>query len=552
MLHAHSPCAATSSKRTCVRCAMLIILLLCTFAPGTRSLAQADSDRLRRLQNEAIRAGRADWGYWGTDPKTYYNWTKHSNRLVPVYTFGIDLKAVQGDQSVYRSVEALKRLYGAAPAGTVNSAADYFDQTDLFRIQTAAADSGKRFIILIVLDGLDWHTTRAAAVYRGGEVYWEGRGRGLRFQDYRGAATDFGCCVTSPHNEATEVDVNSQTLRGTDVASGGYDPRLGGDTPWSLPPDPGYLLGWNELRYHAGTDSANAATAMVTGVKSYNGALNVDIQGGQLSTIAHRLQQKAGFAVGVVTSVPISHATPAAAYAHNVTRDDYQDLTRDLLGLPSIAHPHAPLSGVDVLLGAGWGDDAETDTLQGENFIPGNKYLTDADRRRADVDTEGRYVVVERTAGQAGVKVLSDGATRAVQNRQRLLGVFGVPTGHLPYQTANGDYQPARGISEAEQYTPADLHENPTLADMTRAALAVLSSRSEKFWLMVEAGDVDWASHDVNLDNVIGSVLSGDEAFAAVVDWVENRNAWNTTAVIVTSDHGHSFVLTDPHVLVQR
>ena len=73
--------------------------------------------------------------------------------------------------------------------------------------------------------------------------------------------------------------------------------------------------------------------------------------GRQARTVSHELQAK-GFAIGVVTSVPISHATPACTYAHNVSRDDFQDLTRDLLGLPSIAHRSQPLPGVDVLLGS--------------------------------------------------------------------------------------------------------------------------------------------------------------------------------------------------------
>jgi alkaline phosphatase len=63
---------------------------------------------------------------------------------------------------------------------------------------------------------------------------------------------------------------------------------------------------------------------------------------------------------------------------------------------------------------------------------------------------------------------------------------------------------------------------------------------------MVEAGDVDWGSHANNIDTAIGAVKSGDAAFQAVVKWIERHGGWNDTAVIVTSDHGHMFVLTDP------
>ena len=81
-------------------------------------------------------------------------------------------------------------------------------------------------------------------------------------------------------------------------------------------------------------------------------------------------------------------------------------------------------------------------------------------------------------------------------------------TGHLPFATADGHYDPVIGVRRlAEVYSPADLAENPTLADMAQAALTVLSTNKNGFWLMIEAGDVDWANHDDNLDNSIGAVV---------------------------------------------
>jgi alkaline phosphatase len=417
-------------------------------------------------------------------------------------------------------------------------------------LQLAAAQAGKKNIILMVFDGLDWQTTRVAAHYRSGKAdYAEGRGTGLLFQDYRQAPTDFGFCVTSPHNEMTEFDVNTQTLTHRESSSaGGYDFQMAGATPWARPANPAYLLGWDAIRYHPVTDSANAASALVTGRKTYNGSINVDVDGNQLQTVAHVLQNR-GFSIGIVSNVPISHATPAAAYAHNVSRLDHQDLTRDLLGLPSISHPEDPLPGVDVLLGAGWNDEAVIDSDQGANHRAGNKYLTDIDRLRLATKSGGKYVLAERTAGQPGVSVLQSAVDTAIKEQKRLLGVFGVPSGHLPYRTANGDYQPTDGLTPTEVYTAADLSENPTLADLTRAALAVLAENPKGFWMMVEAGDVDWASHDVNIDNTIGAVLSGEEAFSAITDWVDANKAWSDTAIIVTSDHGHGFYLTNPQAI---
>src|SRR5690606_22298411 len=96
-----------------------------------------------------------------------------------------------------------------------------------------------------------------------------------------------------------------------------------------------------------------------------------------------------------------------------------------------------------------------------------------------------------------------------------------------------------------EKYSPEDIDENPTLADMAVAALEVLSKNEKGFWLMVEAGDVDWANHANNIDNSIGAVLSGAAAFEAVTRWIESHGGWDETVVLVTSDHGHYLFLND-------
>jgi alkaline phosphatase len=285
---------------------------------------------------------------------------------------------------------------------------------------------------------------------------------------------------------------------------------------------------------------------MTSGIKTYNGAINVDPRGRRMTTIAQTLQQRE-FSIGIVTSVPISHATPAAAYANNVSRDDYQDLTRDLLGLPSISHRRDPLPGVDVLIGCGWGENSDKEEQQGHNFVPGNKFITDFDLRAVDVEYGGRYRVAQRTPGRAGDEVLLDAARRARAEGTRLFGFFGVSPGHLPYRTADGQYN-----SLTEHYTDGDIRENPTLADMTRAALGLLSANKTGFWLMIEAGDVDWANHSNNIDDAIGAVVSGDEAFRMVTNWADKYNVWDDTAVILTADHGHYLVLTEPEVLVAK
>jgi len=536
---------------------------------ATADVIAAD-DFIRELQTQAIQSGKSPFGHWGPNPDKYTAWKTHTNRLIPVYTFGtraaakgIDLDSYTGTNSAYRSADALRRIYGRVPTNTVNPQAEYLDQTDLAALQRAGVaggkTGGKKYVFLVVFDGMDWQTTWAAAIYNRRDVaYRAGRGTGTHFQEYPSASTtQFGYMVTAPHNEGTQTNVDEQKiLNPGGTQPGGYDVGKMGPNPWTPGDDPLYPMGLSKIDpavpgEHAYADSAATATALCSGVKTYNDAINVDANGNQVSTVAHEMQQQ-GFSIGVVTSVPISHATPACAYAHNVHRDDYQDLTRDLLGLRSVSHPSQPLSGVDVLIGGGFGDakDQDPNGSQGKNFVPGNAWITADDLKTIDAAHGGKYVLSLREEGVAGRNRLADRAREAAQSGKRLFGFYGKFKGHLPFQTADGDYRPTIGNYKlAESYSPADLSENPKLADMTSAALVVLEKNPKGFWLMVEAGDVDWANHDNNIDNSIGAVNSGDAAVKIITDWVEHHSNWQESLLIVTADHGHYLVLERPELL---
>ncbi len=513
-------------------------------------------DYIASLQQTAIEAKSAPWGYWGTSPDKYSGWTNHSNRLIPVYSFGYPLDGVQGEQSAYRDQARIDAIYGRPVEESLNTEADYFDQIELYQLQKEAAAAGKKYIVVIVFDGMDWQTTWAAALYRNRAVaYRKGRGRGLAFQDYQGVETDFGFMVTSPWNEDMEFDVDSQVVVNSEKPPfGGYNAALSGATAWAEPASLPSLIGQDKALVHAVTDSASSATSMFAGIKSYNAAINVAPDGGKVVPVARELKDQ-GWSVGVVTSVPISHATPAATWSNNVSRNDYQDLSRDLVGLPSVANRTA-LPGVDVLIGGGWGEAKTSESEvkseirnQGDNFAPGNRYFADSDLEAIDVRNGGPYRVALRTPGARGNDVLAKAAEQAVRDGQRLFGMFGVARGQLPYATANGDYKPVVGVTGIENYVDADIEENPTLAEMTRAALKVLETNDKGFWLMVESGDVDWANHDNQIDNSIGAVFSGEAAFEEICRWAEARDCWNETAVFVTADHGHLLVITDPESL---
>ena len=562
----------------------LVLALICCVVAGdalaeetaVKSVAATSSevpateaaDIPKQLQAKAIEDDKAAFGYWGTDPDKYTGWTSHSNRLVPVYTFGtkgggdgVDMDSYTGPKSPYRSEARVQALYGYVPEKTVNPNAVWMDQTNVADMQRVAAAAGKKYIFLVVFDGMDWQTTRAAAVWNQKKVtYTEGRGHGTHFQDYDASGTtQFGFCVTSAHNEGTDVDVNTQAvINPGGTIRGGYDAVSAGGSPWDIPIDSGYLIGKPAAGNpkHNYTDSSSSATSMTAAIKTFNGGVNVDSNGTPVSTVAHELQRK-GWRVGAVSSVPISHATPAAAYAHNVSRDDYQDLTRDMLGLPSIQHPQTSLPGLDVVIGGGYGNTGDAkkgNASQGTNFVEGNIYLTDADLQAISIDHGGQYVTAVRTAGQKGSLVLQAAAAAAVKDNRRLLGFFGNGqyNGHLPFATADRRYDPAPGVGKkGETYSAADVEENPTLADMTTAAITVLGRDKTPFWIMVESGDVDWANHDDNIDTSIGAVNSGDDAVKVLTQWVESHSNWNESLLIVTADHGHMLNLVKPVLLIQ-
>ena len=549
-------------------------------ALAAASLAAAPddaSDHMKRLQTENVATARRKvdrpYHFGSQGPGgVFSNHTSHSNRLIPFYTFGrkIDPSAVTGANSVYRDADRLKALYGFLPENTLNPEAEYADQSDFAGLLADAVKKGAKHVFIVWFDGLDWPTTQAAAVAKTGRVYTGGKGSGLIFQDYTAdGSARFGNYVTAPTHDKNAPDVDAQTVAIPPTAlRGGYDARIAGPNAWTPGPlaaqAPGYLKGQAGDEKdkagvkaagrvpHAYTDSSTSAAEFISGKKAYNNGVNVLDDGTLAPTLFHSLQ-KQGWKVGTVTSVPFNHASPSAMYAHNVYRDDYQDLARDMLGLRSItqedgkepAHP-----GLDVVIGTGFGQEVHDKGLkaQGKNVRPGNLYLADADKAAIDVANGGKYVVAQTEPGAEGAATLAAAAGRAAAGGHRLFGFFGAKgLDHLPFRTADGRFDPAPNLNgKAESYSPSDLREQPALADMTRAALTVLTAKpGQPFALFIESGDVDFALHANNLDNAVGAVYSGEEAIKAVIEWVEKNSNWDDSVMVVAADHGHYLVIDD-------
>jgi alkaline phosphatase len=558
------------------------VVLLIGLAPG-RVWA---GDLLKELQSKYVETACENMPrvYHFGSQKTggvFSNHTSHTNRLVPVYVFGkkADLRSVTAENSRYRDAEKLKALYGAVPENTVNPCAVYADQSDLYRVQKDAIAHGVKYVFIIWFDGLDWPTTQAAAILKTGKVYSEGKGSGLIFQDYQAdGSSQYGFVVTSPTHDKSVQDVDRQTVSiPVDSMRGGYDAQIAGPNPWTLGPlglqAPGYFKGQSAEEaeragvrstgriLHAYTDSSQSAAEVVSGVKSYNSGLNITDDNRLVTTLFHELQDQ-GWKVGTVTSVPFCHASPAGMYAQNVDRDDYQDIGRAMLGIPGIiqeARQARLYPGLDVVIGTGFGINAKPQDLkkQGRNAVAGNLYLTDTDHAKLHVNNGGKYVCVQTEPGTAGGPSLLRAAMKAAHTGSRLFGFFGAQSfDHLPFRTADGRYDPAPSLDRsgrtipAERYSAADLESQPTLAQMTEAALNVLAAQpAQPFLLFVEAGDVDFALHANNLDNALGAIYSGEEAVRVVIQWVETHSNWDDSLLIVSSDHGHYMVLDDPGAL---
>jgi alkaline phosphatase len=291
----------------------------------------------------------------------------------------------------------------------------------------------------------------------------------------------------------------------------GYDPELGGEAPYPLlednPTRVSYFLSG------VAPDSAGTATAMSTGAKTDSTRIAWapgGFPGGELLTNPAYLRERYGMAVGLVTTVPITHATPAAFYAHNTHRNNYLEIGHEIL-----AHTRP-----DVIIGGGFAAPS---------------YLAEKDV--SDAKASNDWIVVERRPGVDGGVSLRAAADRAVVDGKGLFGLFGGLDGKFEYPVPSdtpGSPSIARGNIE-----------NPELADAVAAALRVLSANPNGFFTLIEQGDIDWANHNNDFASMIGCTHDLHKAVQAVVDFVDQPDDaidWDNTTLLITADHANSYL----------
>jgi alkaline phosphatase len=372
------------------------------------------------------------------------------------------------------------------------------------------ANTTPKHIILFIGDGMQY--SNEVALSR----YLHGTDTGLSWQDF-----DYRNFVTT-----WDIDTYNRFARQKGVPAFseddfnpliGYDPEKGGSEPWGLPgfKNENYFfralptMGGGDNTYAIpATDSASAATALATGIKTDTGNISWesgDPPGGGLTSIAEILKQ-AGMAIGIVTTVEFSHATPAAFAAHSTSRGNTGEISQEII------HATEP----DVVAGAGH-PDWVSGYISGGNV----EYLQNS----------GEWVFVERQNGVDGSTSILHASEEAVLEDKKLFGLYGGSTGCFgPTVVTDSPGNPSRNIKM----------EDPTLASAVEASLKVLSQNEDGFFLMVEQGDIDWANHYNDYGWMVGAMWDLNDAVEAAKDFIDIQGddvTWENTLVIITADH---------------
>ncbi len=276
-------------------------------------------------------------------------------------------------------------------------------------------------------------------------------------------------------------------------------------------------------------DSAPTATAIVAGVKTKNGVIGVGpeaIENDCAATAPFKvpslfsMAEDKGLSTGIVSTATITHATPAAAYAHTAQRDWEVDANMPdaakAAGCTDIARqmvewPHG--NGLDVMLGGGR-----------QHFLPANvsdpEYPNAKGKRADGKDLSALWKV----ANPNGAYVWNSESFAVVDpmKSSKLLGLF----------------EPSHMQFEADRTAAGN--KEPSLAEMTTKAIAMLSKNRKGYVLMVEAGRIDHAHHGGNARRALQDTVALNQALKAAMDSVDLRD----TLIVVTSDHSHTFTMS--------
>jgi len=275
-------------------------------------------------------------------------------------------------------------------------------------------------------------------------------------------------------------------------------------------------------------DSAGTMTAMMTGIKSKAGVISVNqnvfrgdcasSKGNELATFLEQAEM-AGMSTGVVTTARLTHATPAATYAHVPERnwEDDHDLSQEAvdndckdIARQLIEFPYG--NGLEVAMGGGR-----------RNFWPRNMAdLEDEgktgerdDQRNLTEEWVNNYDNAAFVWNKAGFDAVDANDT------DHLLGLF--DRSHMEYDADRED----------------DVGGEPGLTEMTSKAIDILQKNDKGYFLMVESGRIDHGHHAGNAYRALTDVIEFSNAVKAAMEKTNGRD----TLIIVTADHSHVFTI---------
>lgn len=229
-------------------------------------------------------------------------------------------------------------------------------------------------------------------------------------------------------------------------------------------------------------DSASTATSIATGNKTWSGSINVSTDFTQeYETIAEKLKAQKDYKIGIISSVNLNHATPAAFYAHQASRNSYYEI-----GLELIESEFDYFAGGALLSPTGSEED-QTDLYQLAEEA-GYKVVTTQADAQALTPEDGKAIVIEEHLADSDA---------------------------LPYDM--------------------DLEEGQwALADYVEKGIEMLDN-DNGFFMMVEGGKIDWACHANDAAATISDTIALDNAVAKAVEFYNEHP--DETLILVTGDH---------------
>ncbi|XP_063536651.1 alkaline phosphatase-like [Cydia strobilella] len=274
---------------------------------------------------------------------------------------------------------------------------------------------------------------------------------------------------------------------------------------------------------HNVADSACSGTAYLSGVKANSGTVGLSaavkrgdcigqLSGNHSVTGLMDWAQKAGKSTGVVTTTRVTHATPAASYAHSADRRWEADTDLPRYG-PRCEDIATQLvrgkvgKNIDVVLGGGR-----------QNFLPYTKKDVEGHvgYRKDGNDLIAEWLDTKKNLGHNAKYVYTKkGLFNINPSVDSVLGLFS--PSHMPYHL------------EADE-------DDPSLAEMTQKAIQILANNENGFFLFVEGGRIDTAHHETKAQKALDETVELAKAVEAAIRMVNT----DETLVVVTSDHSHT------------